>query len=267
MGHWTNKVVLVTGGSAGLGLEIVRQFAAAGATTVALGRDEDRLGEVRTRLAADHLAVDMIRADVTDHEQVIGAIQSVVARHGRLDVLINNVGKSIRIGVREATIDDFRELMELNFYSAVRCTAAALPYLEQSSGHVVNVGSLASKTAWPFLAPYSASKFALAAYTHQLRLEGPTNVHYMLVCPGPVKRRDAGRRYRESAVPDPARRPGAGARVEIIDPVRLARKIVRGCELRKREIVFPFRARILFTVLAYSPPLGDWLLRRVMHRN
>lgn len=266
MKKWSEKVVLVTGGSAGLGLEIARAFGMQGATSVILGRDETRLENAVAQLKSEGISVESLVGDVAKTDQVSEVINQLAERHGRLDVLVNNVGKSIRADLDAVTVEDFRDFLEVNFLSAVACTRAALPWLKKSDGHVVNMGSLAAKTAWPFVAPYSASKFALASYTHQLRLEGPKNVHYMLVCPGPIKRSDAGVRYHEQVenLPDAARLPAAGAKVKGIDPQILARRIVKGCDKRWREIILPFRARFLFTLLAYSPPIGDWLLRRVM---
>ncbi len=268
MNKWSEKIVLVTGGSSGLGFEIARQFGRRGAVAVILGRDQARLKAALSRLGSEQIKCDSVVADVTKEEQVAAAIETVVAKRGRLDVLVNNVGRSVRTALLSVTVDDFRQLMETNFFSAVSFSRAALPALEKTDGHIVNIGSLAAKTAWPYLAPYSASKFALASYTHQLRLEGPKNVHYMLVCSGPIKRDDANRRYDDEAdaakLPEVAKLPGAGAKVEGISPELLAKRIITGCEKRSREVIFPFRARFLFTLLAYYPPLGDWLLRRMM---
>jgi short-subunit dehydrogenase len=157
--------------------------------------------------------------------------------------------------------------MNINLHSAVNCTLAAIDALRESSGHVVNIGSLSCKTAWPFMAPYTASKFALAAFNHQLRLEGPSNVHYMLVCPGPIRRDDAGIRYdhQTGGLPDVARKPAAGARVRDVDPDVLADRIIAGCETRKLELM-PLKARLIYVALSWSPRLGDWLLRRKMKK-
>src|SRR5437667_12058093 len=91
--------------------------------------------------------------------------------HSRLDVLVNCAGRSDRGEAAILTADKFRELLELNFLSAVRCTRAALPRLAQTRGHVVHIGSLAAKAASRYLGGYPASKFPLAAYAQQLRLE------------------------------------------------------------------------------------------------
>ncbi len=263
MSDWKQKIVAVTGGSAGLGLAIAQAFAGRGASVVLIARDQGRLDRAVDELQP--LNVSGVSADVTDIGAAQSAFDQIVTQHGRLDVLINNVGKSVRIDLDKTTPDIYREYMEVNFLSAVHCTRAAIDAIAKTSGHIVNIGSLSSKTAWPFMAPYSTSKFALAAYTHQLRLEGPQNIHYMLVCPGPIKRPDSGLRYDKQAkgLPARARKPAAGIKVRGADPAVISRRIVRGCERRKAELV-PLRARLVFTALAWSPRLGDWLLKRKM---
>jgi NAD(P)-dependent dehydrogenase (short-subunit alcohol dehydrogenase family) len=265
MSTWKNKVVAVTGGSAGLGLVIARAFLARGAIVALVARDEGRLAAAQEALGSDRVLT--VAADVTDEDMAAAAMRRVVEAAGGMDVLVNNVGKSVRIDLLKTRLDDYRQFMEVNFLSAVSCTYAALDALKKSSGHVVNIGSLSSRTAWPFLAPYTTSKFALAAFTHHLRLEGPSNVHYMLVCPGPIKRDDAGERYDDQArhLPQQAREPAAGARVRGMEPARLAEKIVWGCERRKLEWM-PFRYRLVLMANALSPRLGDWYLRRKMKK-
>ena len=195
MSRWEGKVALITGGSAGLGLVIASEFGRQGAIAVIAGRDSAKLKSAVNTLHDQGCLCDSIEADVTDSASVKSLIETLIERFGRLDVLVNNVGKSCRTSLENVTVDDFRDYLETNFLSAVSCTQEALPWLKKADGHIVNIGSLAAKTAWPFMAPYSASKFALASYTHQLRLEGPENVHYILVCPGPLSCEDSGLRY------------------------------------------------------------------------
>ena len=129
---------------------------------------------------------------------------------GRLDALVNAVGLSTRKLIKDTSLADYREYMAVNFESAVRCSLACIDLLVEARGHLVNIGSLSSKTAWPFMAPYTTSKMALAGFTQQLRLEGPAELHVMLVCPGPIRRNDAGQRYQDQTdgLPDEAAKPG-----------------------------------------------------------
>ncbi len=263
MPNWNNKVVVVTGGSEGLGKAIGLAFADAGATTVLLARDSTKLQKVVDE-SSNNQSIETQVCDVTNDQSVTHAIGEIIAKHGQIDVWVNNVGKSTRAKLDECTVNDFKNLIEINFYSTVRCTQAVLKHLESSSGQVVNIGSLAAKTGWPNVAPYSVSKHALAAYSHQLRIEGPRNVNCLFVCTGPIQRADSSTRYEKEAsgLGDSAKQPGAGVKLKGIPPEKLALRIVSACERRKKDLVMPFSARVLFAIAQLSPGLGDYLLRR-----
>jgi short-subunit dehydrogenase len=265
MPDWKQKVVLISGGSQGLGLAIARAFGKRKAHVVLWARDSKRLQEAVDSLKGEGISVSSHSVDVLSDEAVQHGIESLLEQFGRLDVLVNAVGQSTRIPLAETSLETYRDFMQLNFETAVRCTMAALPSLEREHGHVVNIGSLSSKTAWPYMAPYTASKFALAGFSQQMRLEGPSSVHTMLVCPGPIRRADAGQRYRSehTGIPDAASRPGGGAPVKGLDPEMIAQKVVRGCERRTRELILPSWLKGLFCLSQFSPSLGDWILKRV----
>jgi uncharacterized protein len=268
MADWTDKVVLVTGGSRGLGLAIADAFVRRGVAVAILARDGEQLARAEAELRSNVAGarVTTLVADVTRSDDVTRAISEVIGRHGRLDVLVNCAGRSARNGVLETSPEDFRGLMELNFFSVVQMTQAAAPHLMQTRGHVVNIGSLASKVAARWYGAYPATKHALAAYTQQLRLElGPQGLHVLLVCPGPIANvNSASRQHVGGAnIPESARKPGGNVRLRALDARRLAERIVRACERREPELVVPWKARILFALAAFSPRLGDWLLSRM----
>jgi short-subunit dehydrogenase len=266
MSYWTDKVALVTGGSAGLGLAIARALVGAGASVTIAARDEDRLAAARDSLNAGGMACAAIPADVTKQPDCERLVTQTLAARGRLDLLVNCAGRSARGEAAATSADEFAQLIEINFLSAVRVSRAALPRLVASRGHLVFIGSLASKSASRYLGAYPASKFPLAAYAQQLRLElGPQGLHTLLVCPGPIRRDDAGQRYDAAAanLPSEARRPGGGVKLKGIDPDWLAARILRGCERRTPELVVPARARLLFAISQLWPRWGDWIVTRM----
>lgn len=264
MTKWNGKVVVVTGGSEGLGKAIVDAFASAGSTVVIIARNQSRMVSVVEEARSNGLDLDWVAADVTLDQSVEEAFSEIVRRHKRIDVLVNNVGASTRIDFQKCGVDDYKKLLEINFYSAVRCTLAALDQLASVSGQVVNIGSLASKTGWPNVAPYSVSKHALASFSHQLRLEGPPNVNCLHVCTGPIKRNDSNTRYQKTGegISAEAKAPGAGVKIKGLPAEKVAAKIVRCCQARKRELVIPFYSKLLFAILQLSPSFGDWILRK-----
>ncbi len=221
MAYWRDKVCLVTGASAGLGLTIGSELANRGAKVIFNARGKEQLDAAVEKLRARGGSVSAIAADMAWQEDVDRLATTVTEQFGKLDFLCNCAGRSTRGAVLDTSPEDFQQLIEANLYTAVRTTRALAPLLMASRGHLVNIGSLASKAAARYMGAYPASKFALAAYTQQLRLElAEQGVHVMLVCPGPVARDDAGRRYAAAGpdIPAAAQAPGAGARVKAIDP-------------------------------------------------
>ena len=269
MSVWQSKVVVVTGGSSGLGKAIAGAFAQRGAQVVIAARRADALAAAADELRALGFDVAVVAADVTRADDVERLFAKTIERFGRLDVLVNNAGRSMRRAIADTTADEFRELFELNVVGLVRCTRAALPHLLAQRGHVVNVGSLAGRSAARYIGAYPASKFAVTAYSQQLRLElGPQGLHVLLVCPGPIAReqpRDEQHRSDQAAdgLPASAYLPGGGVRTRLLSPQRLAAEIVRACETRRSELIRPRSARLLLVLQQLSPRLGDWLVKRL----
>jgi short-subunit dehydrogenase len=266
MRYWTNKVALVTGASSGLGLHIATAFAESGASVAVVARDSTRLDAAAASLTPTTGRVISAAADVTNSQHVDRLMDRILAEFGRIDALVNCVGVSSRGMAIDTTPEEFARLLDINLLATVRCTRAAMPHLLRSRGHLVNIGSLSGKTASRYLGAYPASKFALAAYTQQLRLElGPQELHVLLVSPGPIARDDAGIRYagQSADLPASARQPGGGVKLKGIDPAKLAWRILRACERRRPELVVPGKARLLFALQQLSPRLGDWILRRM----
>ncbi len=143
---------------------------------------------------------------------------------------------------------------------------ATVPHLLKTGGHLVHIGSLAGKAATRYVGAYPATKFALTAYTQQLRLElSPRGLHVLLVSPGPIARDDADGRYagQMAGLPEKARKPGAGVKFRAVRPEKLSQVILRACQQRRPELVYPPSARLLLVLGTLSPRLGDWLVRRL----
>jgi NAD(P)-dependent dehydrogenase (short-subunit alcohol dehydrogenase family) len=265
MGFWEDKVVLITGGSSGLGRVIAEEFAASGAKVVIAGLEPDAVESAAGQLRQQGADALGIHADITRQEQVDALFAQTLDRFGRLDVLVNNAGRSMRGKLLDTTPEQLQSLMELNLIALARCTRAAVPHLLKQRGHVVNIGSLAAKSAARWVGGYPATKFAVAAYSQQLRLElGPEGLHVLLVCPGPIARDDPRLYPLEGLedVPDRARRPGAGVKVRAIPPTKVARAVLRACQRRQPELVIPAKARLLFAISQLWPTLGDWIVLR-----
>lgn len=181
-----DRVVLITGGSRGLGLNIARHFADEGARIAICARSEDDLAEAQEDLGSYGAEVRTYVCDVTDTESVHKLMARIRVEMGPIEVLVNNAGV-ISIGPYNAmNREDFQKSMEVHFWAAYNCINAALPHMRENGwGRIVNIASIGGKLSVPHLLPYSVGKFALVGYSEGLRaelmLEG---VLVTTVCPG-----------------------------------------------------------------------------------
>jgi short-subunit dehydrogenase len=262
--YWRDKVVLITGGSAGLGRALAKAFGEAQAKVVIVARDKERLEQAASELRSSGAEVLAIAADIQDDGDVARMMAETIARFGRLDALVNNAGRSSRGALLQTPLAEYRAQWELNFLALVRCTQAAAPHLLATRGHVINIGSLAAKSASRYIGPYATTKFPVAAFSQQLRLElADTGVHVLLVCPGPIQRDDTAPRYSTEDLPDSAKKPGGGVKLKGISPDYLVRRILIAGERRQVELVIPLKAKLLFAISQLSPALGDWILKKM----
>jgi len=183
---FANRVVIVTGGSRGLGLVMARQLAREGAYLALLARDEASLRRAQEDLECVGAQVLAVACDVTDKAAVEAAVEQVVERFGGVDVLINNAGV-IQVGpLKHMERADFEKAMAVHFEGPLNLILAVLPWLRKAGGgRIVNISSIGGMIAAPHLVPYCASKFALTGLSQGLAAElRGENIHVTTVCPG-----------------------------------------------------------------------------------
>src|ERR1700712_1459842 len=157
-----SRVVVITGCSSGIGLATAVAFAQHGDTVIATMRHTNRDGRLLEALQTANTAATIARLDVTRDESVTAAIEQVLQDHGHIDVLVNNAGLGMAGTLEELSIDDLREVMEVNFFGAARVTKAVLPSMrEAGGGRIIAMSSMAGAFGQPFNDGYCASKFAL----------------------------------------------------------------------------------------------------------
>lgn len=263
MSYWQNKIVLVTGGSNGLGRVIAETFGSAGAKLAIAGLEPNDVEQTAKEMRSNGIDVIPLIADVTQPEDAKRIVEATVAQYGKLDALVNAAGRTHRGFLMQTSLDEFQALWNLNVMGTIACSQAAVPHLLKTHGHIVNIGSLAAKSAARWVGAYPTTKHAVAAFSQQLRLEmKPEGLHVLLVCPGPVKRENPRLYALKNAegIPESALMPGGGVKVGRIDPHYLAKRILSMCEKRRPELVTPWKARILFSIAQLFPRLGDWLV-------
>ncbi len=167
-----DRVVIITGGSRGLGLLIARQLADEGAVLVIAARDEGELNRVREELSDRGARVHLVVCDVGVRDEAERLVHDTLQREGRLDLLVNNAGV-MKVGPLEHMEHaDFEEAMAVHFWGPLHTSLAAVPAMRrQGGGRIVNISSIGGKIAVPHLTPYCASKFALAGLSDSMRSE------------------------------------------------------------------------------------------------
>jgi NAD(P)-dependent dehydrogenase (short-subunit alcohol dehydrogenase family) len=182
-----SPVALVTGTSSGIGLSSAVVAAKHGFTVVATMRDTAKDGALRTAADAAGITLDVRRLDVVDGASITSCIDGVVADHGSLDVLVNNAGRGFVGTIEQVSMEEMREIMEVNFFGVVATTKASLPHLRASGGRVVTVTSVGGVVGQPFNEAYCAAKFAVEGFMESLAPVAATiGVHVSVIEPGPV---------------------------------------------------------------------------------
>jgi NAD(P)-dependent dehydrogenase (short-subunit alcohol dehydrogenase family) len=183
---FSEKVVVIAGGSRGLGLVLARQLAQEGAHLALLARSREELDKAAAELEAYGGQGLSLRCDITVQEQVDQALTRVVEHYGGIDVLINNAG-IVQVGpLEEMELDDFRQAMDTHFWGPLYASLSAAGIMrQQGGGRIVNITSIGGQVAVPHLMPYSASKFALVGLSDAMRTElAKDNILVTTVTPG-----------------------------------------------------------------------------------
>jgi len=257
------KVVLITGGSRGLGLVLARLLAARGARLAICGRSADSLNNARKELEWYGSPVLALTVDVTDTMQVDTMIHDVVTHYGRIDVLVNNAG-TIQVGPHESlSLEDYEEAMRTNFWASLYTMLSTLPYFKaQHGGRVVNVTSIGGKVAVPHLLPYTASKFALMGLSEGLHAElKKHNILVTTVVPGLMR---TGSPAHITVKGDHEAeytwfKAAASSAVLAVKPERAATRIVEALEYGRPEVMISLSTRLAALLQGIAPGLMSTL--------
>jgi len=254
------RVVVITGGSRGLGLVIARRFAAEGARLVLLARDERELDRARWLLEEEnHVPVLAIPCDIRVREDVVRAVAQIVDAFGVVDVLINNAGV-IQVGpLDHMRHEDFENAMAAHFWGPLHAMLEIIPLMRRRGfGRIVNISSIGGRIAVPHLAPYCSSKFALTGLSDAARAElDASGIRVTTVCPGlmrtgsPMNAEIKGQHeveYAWFAIADSLPGPSISAD-------RAAAQIVDACRFGDPELTITALARVATIVNGLAPGL------------
>ncbi|MBS1786952.1 MAG: SDR family oxidoreductase [Acidobacteria bacterium] len=252
----SGTVAIITGATSGIGRETAREFAAAGSKVVVAGRRQGRLTDLVKELESKGMQALAVATDVADQTQVENLIAAAVEKFGRVDVLVNNAGVAIASRFMEMPFEDFRRLMDVNFWGAVYACRAAVPQMRKQNGGgvILNISSIFGKRGMPFETAYCASKFALAGFSEALRAEVMSEgIDVCTIYPGAVETEIFDAAANSTGLEVPSFVPKCPANL-------MAKLVVQTARFPQPEVVAAFDAQAMNIVNTFAPALVDFAL-------
>lgn len=255
---YRDKVVVITGGSRGLGLALARVCARRGAQLALLARDEEELHRAKVSLARYGTQVTTWTCDLTADAEIAKRIAEIAETHGRIDVLINNAGEIVVGPSLPLNADEFKRLLDLHFWASFHAINYSLPHLRRRGGNIVNIASFGGKVPVPHMLSYTTSKFSLVGFSEGLQAElAPERIRVTTVCPFIIRTGS----HLHAEFKGKARQEfswfSAGMQTPLtsISAKRLAQQIANAASIGLPVLVLPWQARLLVAIHAVLPNL------------
>ncbi|RAK00459.1 short-subunit dehydrogenase [Larkinella arboricola] len=259
------KVVLITGASSGIGRALAFAFGRQQARIVICARRVESLETVSQELTRSGIENVGIQADVSVEEDVRKLIDATIERYGRLDILINNAGITMRSMVLDMEPDVIRKVMDINFMGTVYATRYALPHILKTRGSIVGISSIAGYRGLPVRSGYSASKFAMNGFLEALRTELlNTGVHVLVACPGFTTSN-----IRYSALNSEGQVAGETVRDEtqMMSAEECADHILKAVKRRKRDLILTAQGKLVVFLNKLFPAFTDRMVYKTLARE
>jgi len=263
MSHFRDKVVVVTGGSEGIGKALVEAFLLQGAKVATCGRNYDKLYQLQSAHPGQPLLIHA--ADVSNEQDCRIFIELVIKTFNTIDVLVNNAGISMRALFSDVELSTLHKVMDVNFWGTVYCSHFALPYITAQKGSIVAISSVAGYRGLPGRTAYSASKFAVQGFMEALRTEMlETGVNIMWVCPG-----FTASNIRNAALTKNGQPQGSSPFDEgtLMTAEKCAEITIDAIEKRKRSVVYTLADKRTVWLNKLMPGITDRLVRRFFFKN
>ena len=257
-----DKVVIVTGASSGIGLATAEEFGKRGSNVVMASSNSDRLNTAAQRLIDRGYNVLTVLTDVSNENDCRILVQKTVQKYGRIDILINNAGISMRARFVDMDLDVMRRVMDVNFWGTVYCTRYALKYIIESKGSIVGVSSIAGFHGLPGRTGYSASKFAMHGFLETVRIENlKSGLHVMIIAPGFTRTNIRMTALSGNGTPQ---RESPRQEEKMMTPEHVAKWILKGIVKRKRNKIMTWIGQLTAFFQRITPELVDYRYYKAM---
>ncbi|HPF52155.1 MAG TPA: SDR family oxidoreductase [Draconibacterium sp.] len=255
----SNKVVVITGASSGIGKALAEKFAAEGFNLALAARRIDRLTELQKKLT--NVEVLPVQTDVTSEADCKNLIDKTIEKFGKIDILINNAGISMRAAFEDVDLSVLHQLMNVNYWGTVYCTKYALPHVLKQKGSIVGVISTGGYIGLPGRTGYSASKFAVRGFLDTVRIEYlRSGLHVLVAAPG-----FTSSEIRKTALTKDGKQQGETPRNEnrMMSAERCASIMYRAIKHRRRKMIISFWDGKVVVLIA---KLWAWFIDQVMYQ-
>jgi dehydrogenase/reductase SDR family member 7B len=260
-----DKVVIITGGTSGIGKAMAVEFGLKGSRLLITGRNVEELEKTVQDLRGNNITVSGFRADVSNEDDNRRMAEEAIRLYGTIDVLINNAGISMRALFEEVDLDVVKKVMDINFYGVLYATKYCLPEIKKNKGSVIGISSIAGFRGLPGRTGYSASKFALNGFLEVLRTELlKTGVHVLTACPG-----FTSSNIRKRSLTKDGSSQGESPRQEekMMSAEECARHIYRATVKRQRTLVLTTQGKLAVFLNKWLPSLADKMVYNVMAKE
>lgn len=250
-----NKVVIITGGSSGIGKACAEVFGAAGARIVITGRNAENLYKTSQSLTDQGIENLPVVADVSIEQDCARMVHETIQKFGQIDVLINNAGISMRALFSNLELAVFKKVMDINFYGTVYATKFCLPHIILSKGSVIGISSINGYRGTPARTAYTASKYAMQGFLESLRTEVmKKGVHVLVACPGFTTSN-----IRSAALLADGTPQGESPREEekMMSAEEVAGYILKATLQRKRDLVLTRQGKLVVFLNKWLPGMMD----------
>ena len=260
------KVVVVTGASSGIGAALSELYARRGYHVVIAARNEEKLNQLAEKLSGEKGSTFPVKTDVSKEVDCKNLIDKTLEKYGKIDILINNAGISMRAMFKDLDLDVIRNLMNVNYWGTVFCTKYALPHLLEQKGSLVGVISIVGHVGLPARTGYASSKFAIRGFLDTLRIEHlKDGLHVLVAAPGFTESN-----IRNTALTADGKPQGKTPREEgnMMSSMEVAQRIAKAIDKRKRSLILTFlEGKFTVFMNKFFPKLMDKLIYNAMAKE